>query len=120
MFVVLIAGIAYQFTATGNVTNELPKTTIDVIQDTARPGQYIDISIIPDPGEGVRKLMSLHSANHLRKDTFDFWCSKAECKYQANITWQLEHDLSPGPYYIRAYDIGSKQYVRAYFEVVVE
>lgn len=130
LVIILVAAfMMYNFTMTGKSTFRGSDTVIDFTPKEVKAGQTITIDLTPSK-EGVKRLMSVHTTGHLRKDTTDAWgqdCANAgrtstgtKCAIPWTFDYRVPIGFKPGQYYFRFYDFGMKDYIASDSFTVIE
>lgn len=127
IIIVLIALVSYNYdNLTGLMTRDWQLQGKDAYRETkitiepteAKAGQRISLNIIPG-SEGAKKLMTIHSAGGIKKDSTSKWCNigyereeirsatkivSFKCSEPKSTTYRIPSAFKPGDYYIRIYD----------------
>ncbi len=120
VLILLIAIVSFNFTGiTGEAIKE--KTTTVMLDKTyALPSETITLTVIPG-SKGVDTDIDVYRADtdYRYMQSAAQVCKRYKCKDISEVKFKLIDAFEPGTYYFRLYDLGSKEYVKAYFTVGV-
>lgn len=102
---------------TGNATKEKATTTVEIENSEISPGEYVIINMVPGKAGAYEKYYVCTSYNDVCIARPRFECNQFKCLKPVTAKYKSWGGWESGIYYVKVFDYGAKEYVKAYFTV---